>query len=160
MNKELQFIIANLQETLDGDPWYGRSIAAIFKEVDPTSVFVNPDEKGHAIIELLYHMIAWAGFVQSRLEEENPKKNSDYFEAIDWREIDPTIHTWKNGVHELKTIHNKIIALLQSKNDDFLATPVRERKYDMGYLLRGLIQHNIYHLGQIAYVKKLLSDDE
>ncbi len=160
MNKEVQFIITSLQETLDGDPWYGRPIAAIFKEVDPTSVFVNPDEKGHAIIELLYHMIAWAGFVQTRLEEENPKKNSAYFETIDWREIDPTIHTWKNGVHELKAIHNKIIALLQSKNDDFLATPVRERKYNMGYLLRGLIQHNIYHLGQIAYVKKLLSDNE
>lgn len=160
MNKEVQSIIASLRETLDGDPWYGRSIDAIFKEVDPTSVFINPEEKGHAIIELLYHMITWAGFVQSRLEDEDPQKNTAAFEAIDWREIDPTVHTWKNGVQELKATHEKIIELLQSKNDDFLASPVRERKYNMGYLLRGLIQHNIYHLGQIAYVKKLLNGNE
>lgn len=155
MNKEVQYIITTLQESLDGDPWYGRSLYAILKEVEPASVFINPDEKGHALIEILYHMIAWAEAVQSTLEGDTQKQIS-YYEALDWREIDPTIHTWKNGVNELKAAHRRILELLQSKNDDFLASPVSQRTYTIGYMLHGLIQHNIYHQGQIAYVKKLL----
>jgi uncharacterized damage-inducible protein DinB len=155
MNKEVQFIITNLQDSLEGDPWYGRSLYSILSEVDPTTAFVNPEEKGHAMIELLYHMIAWAQFVQSRLEE-NPQKDASYFDELDWREIDPTIHTWKNGMKELKATHQQIITLLQAKNDDFLESPVSQRKYNMRFLLYGLLQHNIYHTGQIAYVKKLL----
>jgi uncharacterized damage-inducible protein DinB len=157
MNKEVQHIIATLQESLDGEPWYGRSLYAILKEVDPSSVFINPDEKGHALIELLYHMIAWAEAVQSTLEGDTQKQIS-YYEALDWREIDPTIHTWKNGVNELKATHRRILELLQGKNDDFLASPVNQRTYTIGYMLHGLIQHNIYHQGQIAYVKKLLDE--
>lgn len=155
MNKEVQHIITTLQESLDGDPWYGRSIYPILDEVDPSTVFINPDEKGHALIELLYHMIAWAQFIQSTLEAD-PAKGIKYYEALDWREIDPTIHTWKNGVNEFKATHKRILELLQTKNDDFLASPVSQRTYNVGYMLHGLIQHNIYHLGQIACVKKLL----
>lgn len=155
MNKEVQYIITTLQESLDGEPWYGRSMYPILDEVDPSAVFINPNEKEHALIELLYHMIAWAQFIQSTLEGD-AVKGITYYEALDWREIDPTIHTWKNGVKELKASHKRIIELLRSKNDDFLATPVSKRTYNVGYMLHGLIQHNIYHLGQIAYVKKLL----
>lgn len=159
MNKEVQSIITTLRETLDGDPWYGRSLYAILDEVDPSSAFINPGEKGHALIELLYHMIAWAQFAQSRLEED-PKREISYYEALDWREIDPVIHTWKNGIEEFKATNKRIIELLQQKDDAYLASPVSGRKYNVGYMLHGLIQHNIYHLGQIAYVKKLLNDDE
>jgi len=155
MNKEIQYIISTLQNTLEGDPWYGRSLYAILEEVEPACVFINPDEKGHALIELLYHTIDWAQFVQNRLEE-NPDKKAAYFDEMDWREIDPTVHTWKNGLKEFKSAHQRIIELLQTKEDSFLASPVKERTYNMRFMLHGLIQHNIYHLGQMAYVKKLL----
>ncbi len=45
MNKEVQYIITTLQESLDGEPWYGRPFISHIDEVDPTTVFVNPDEK-------------------------------------------------------------------------------------------------------------------
>jgi uncharacterized damage-inducible protein DinB len=159
MNKEIQYIITNLQETLDGEPWFGRSLYSLFKEVDPTTVFVNPDEKGHALIELLYHMITWAQFVQNSLEG-TPEKEVAWFEVNDWREIDPVIHTWKNGVAEFKATNKRIIELLNQKDDTILSSTVRGRKYNVGYMLHGYIQHNIYHIGQIAYAKKLLNGDE
>ena len=57
---------------------------------------------------------------------------------------------------ELKSIHEKIIALLQLKDDEWLKEKVNFRDFDNRFLLNGLIQHNIYHLGQIAYLKKQL----
>jgi hypothetical protein len=79
-------------------------------------------------------------------------------EANDWRNIDPKIHTWKKGIEQLKATHNKIIELLKQKEDDnFLGDIVPLRKYNFRFLLNGLIQHNIYHLGQVAYLKKMLA---
>jgi hypothetical protein len=60
-------------------------------------------------------------------------------------------------VKQLKEAHEQIINLLRHKDDGFLSEMVDFRKYNFRFLLNGLIQHNIYHLGQIAYVKKLLS---
>jgi hypothetical protein len=58
----------------------------------------------------------------------------------------------------LKATHNKIIDLLKHKKDDnFLGDIVPLRKYNFRFLLNGLIQHNIYHLGQVAYLKKMLA---
>lgn len=58
---------------------------------------------------------------------------------------------------EFKSIHKKIAALLNKKDYTFLEEIVDYRKYNYRFLLNGMIEHNIYHLGQIAYLKKLLS---
>lgn len=155
MNNELQSIISSLQNVLSGHPWYGRSVDEILREVDETKVYINPNDNSHSLIDLLYHMITWAEFTQKRIEKDT-LQDLAAFEATDWRAIDPAVHTWKKGVTALKASHQKIIALLQSKDDAFLEETVDYRKYNFRFLLNGLIQHNIYHLGQVAYVSKLL----
>jgi hypothetical protein len=57
---------------------------------------------------------------------------------------------------ELKTIHEKIITILETKEDGFLKEMVPNLDFNFRFLLNGLIQHNIYHLGQVAYIHKLL----
>jgi uncharacterized damage-inducible protein DinB len=156
MNKEVQYIITTLKNTLNGEPWYGRSVFSILKDADASSVYVKPKEREHSLIELLYHMITWASFTLKRLENDE-EQDAAFFEKNDWREIDPVIHTWENGIEELQQTHEKIIELLQSKDDSFLSDKVDFREYNFRFLLNGLIQHNIYHIGQIAYVSKLIS---
>jgi uncharacterized damage-inducible protein DinB len=155
MNKELQSIIRNLQNVNTGEPWYGRPIYDMLDEIDPAIVYKKPN-KQHSLTELLYHMITWADFTLKRIEGD---KEHDLVasEKLDWREIDPKIHTWKKGLDEFKAIHKKIVELLNEKDDEFLKEMVDYRKYNFRFLLNGLIQHNIYHIGQVAYVKKLLT---
>ena len=78
-------------------------------------------------------------------------------EGNDWREIDPKTHTWQKGIEQLKSTHKKIIELLNQKEDNFLGDIVPIRKFNFRFMLNGLVQHNIYHLGQIAYIKKMLA---
>lgn len=155
MNKEVQYIITTLKNILEGEPWYGRPVYSILKDADPSSVYIKPGETEHSLIELLYHMIAWASFIQKRLENSQEWDDA-YMATIDWREIDPVEHTWQKGMEELQETHERIIALLQEKDDSLLNEKVEYRPYNFRFLLNGLIQHNIYHLGQIAYVQKLL----
>jgi len=155
MNKEIQSIIRNLENTLDGEPWYGRPVYVILREVDESKASIKPIENSHSMIELLYHMLTWAEFTLKRIENDNINDLAA-FEKLDWRQIDPQIHGWEEGLSAFIATHQQIIAILQTKNDEFLKEIVDYRKYNFRFLLNGLIQHNIYHIGQIAYLKKLL----
>ena len=157
MRKQTDYIITTLRSVLEGEPWFGRSVMALLREIDPATVYKKPNEQSHSLVELLYHMITWAEFTLKRLEK-NEEQDLAAFEKLDWRELDPKEHTWEKGLAQFKVTHDLIIDLLEAKEDDgFLSEKVDYREYNFRFLLYGLIQHDIYHIGQIAYVKKLLS---
>jgi len=154
MNKEVQSIIKNFETTLAGQPWFGRAIYELLTESDESKIYIKPDGTEHSLIDILYHMNTWAAFTLSRLQEKPSASLADA-EDLDWRPINPAVHTWAAGMKELKQIHKEIIAVLRTKEDSFLSLMVDERKYNYRFLLNGLIQHNIYHAGQIAYLNKM-----
>ncbi|NCU04747.1 MAG: DinB family protein [Chitinophagaceae bacterium] len=155
-NKEVQFIITNLERVLTGEPWYGEAVMPMLKKIHPAVVFINP-KNSHAAIEILYHMITWAEFTLSRVQK---KQGYDLqtAEQLDWRIIDPKVQTWAKGLNEFEQLHKQLVTELQTKDDAFLSEMVDYREYNFRFLLNGLIQHNIYHLGQIAFLKNLLGE--
>ena len=156
MNKETQYIIKSFESTLSGQPWFGRAVYEILGEVDEAKASTKPNGTEHSMIELIWHMNTWAEFVLGSLENRSAE-DMKAIEANDWREIDPKTHSWKKGLEQLKAIHNKIVEILNQKTDDsFLGEIVPLRKFNFRFMLNGLVQHNIYHLGQVAYVKKML----
>jgi uncharacterized damage-inducible protein DinB len=123
--------------------------------VDPSKAFKKITKSAHSLAELLYHRLTWGDFTLNRIEGIK-EMNVSFFEKTDWREIDPSVHTWEHGLSGYKKVHEKIIELLEQKDDEFLDQQVGHRNYNFRFLLNGLIQHNIYHAGQIAYLKKLI----
>jgi uncharacterized damage-inducible protein DinB len=101
-------------------------------------------------------MINWAEFALKRIEGEEDEDLTE-FEKNDWRKIDRQHHTWEKGLAQFKVANDLIIEALQSKNDEFLNEKVDYREYNFRFLLNGLIQHHIYHAGQVAYLNKLLA---
>lgn len=157
MNKETQYIIKTFDSTLSGQPWFGRAAYEILGEVEESKVSTKPNGTEHSMLDLIWHMNTWAEFTLGSLENRTVDEMKN-IEVNDWRTIDPKVHTWKKGIEQLKATHNKIIELLkQKKDDDYLKDIVTNRQYNFRFLLNGLIQHNIYHLGQIAYLKKMLA---
>ena len=118
MNKELESIIRNLENTLDGTPWYGRPVYALLREVDPSIVYKKPSPNSHSLADLLYHMLTWAEFTLKRIEKDN-SQDLETFEKVDWREIDPAVYDWDEGLAALIATHQQIIAHLQTKDDFF-----------------------------------------
>lgn len=156
MNKEIQYIISMLKEAYEGDPWHGRSIKSLLSEVNAATGLKKPSDNSHSIAELVYHMVTWRDFTISRLRPE-AGRDSAYFEKIDWRKLDHSnADTWTKGLALLEESQQKLVTLLEEYNDSILAEPVDERKYNFKKLLYGLVQHDVYHAGQIAYAWKLL----
>src|SRR6478609_3533966 len=155
MRREIDQIIETMQQVMDGQPWFGRPLFSLLNEVHPADVFKKPNDEGHSLIELVYHMITWTEFTLHRVEGRN-EPDLAAIESQDWRNIDPMQHTWSKGLETLRLYHDEIIRLLHQKDDSFLDQPVEYREYNFRLLLNGLIQHDIYHLGQIAYLTKWL----
>ena len=152
MQAEMALIIGQLKEAYEGDPWFGRNLKTLLSEVDEETAVIKLNGQ-HSILELLYHMIVWREFTISRLTTS--EKDLSYFEKNDWQQLNHTDQTlWKKGLQKLAETQAELVRLLQEQDDSILTRTVSERKYDFRKLLYGIIQHDIYHLGQIAFINK------
>jgi uncharacterized damage-inducible protein DinB len=158
MNREIILIVEQIKEAYEGEPWFGKSALQLFSEVNEQIVLERPSGQ-HSIVELIWHMITWKEFVISRLREDQ-EKDLHYFESMDWRELDHTDESlWKKGLERLHQVHSELVEVIQQQKDDLLPLRVPERNYDYRKLLNGILQHDIYHLGQMAYINKLLKNE-
>ena len=152
----LNGIIKKMTQVFEGDPWYGKSVMRTIADVNESIVYKKPNAGAHSAIELLYHMINWEEFTLHQLE--GSVKDPARYELQDWREIEPQTHTWREGIAAFSAMHKRIVEILTASGDDILEKEVRYRKYNMRFLLDGLIDHNIYHAGQLALLQKTLID--
>lgn len=155
MNTRIQSIIQSLEEIMFGEPWYGRNFFDITRAIDPAIVAVHPGGNAHTLLELVYHCLTWTDFTLHRVLKD-VEMDLHATEALDWRVIDPEKHTWASGLEQLQSSTKTLIAALHKKSDALLEETVDYRSYNFEYLLKGLVQHNIYHLGQIAAQAKIL----
>jgi uncharacterized damage-inducible protein DinB len=159
MASEIRTILDQFEAVYVKAAWYGKPAIALFGEVDESTVYQRPGNNSHSLIDLLYHMVTWQDFTLRRLkkiQEDNPAD----IEKLDWREIEPAVHTWKNGLEEFDKSFRGIRDFLQTAPDSLLEEKVDYRDYNFRELLNGIVQHNIYHLGQVAYVQKLLKQGD
>jgi uncharacterized damage-inducible protein DinB len=156
MNKEMQSIIRNMENVMHHQPWYGDAVMVMLKKIHPAVVYINP-KNSHAAIEIVFHMIAWMHFTVDAVNGKIAEGDVGEIPA-NWRGINPKVHTWSAALEELEQTHKELIAALQTKDDVFLSLKLTNREYNYRFLLNGLMQHNIYHLGQIAFLKNLLGE--
>ena len=92
----------------------------------------------------------------SRISEKHEFKLTQK-DTFNWKRIDKNEKTaWKNLLREMDATQNKIIKILNNSDDEILNLNVRDRKFKIKYLLDGVLQHDIYHIGQIAALNKTL----
>ena len=156
MNQEIHQIIEKMRDVYEGNPWFGRSVKELLNEVDEAKAFEKPAGQ-HSMLELLWHMNIWKEFIISRLRPDN-KNKLDYFDKNDWQILDHNDKKlWKQGMDRYHELHKELLYFLGQQKDELLSQKVSEKKYDFRKLLLGAIEHDIYHLGQIAYINKLLA---
>jgi uncharacterized damage-inducible protein DinB len=63
---------------------------------------------------------------------------------------------WQEGLQKLQQSQDELLRLLAQKDDALLEQNVSGRTYNYRKLISGIIQHDIYHLGQIAFITKAL----
>ncbi|PKV49636.1 putative damage-inducible protein DinB [Aquimarina sp. MAR_2010_214] len=145
--------IKKYDEVFEGEPWFGISMLKSLEHIPILFWDKKPNKVSHSISELVYHLIDWRGFVIEKLKG-NKAFDIELNSEKDWRK-DVSIQNEKEKkkiLEELIETQNIICELLLAKPNSWLNEQVAGRQYRNEYMISGVIQHDIYHLGQINMV--------
>lgn len=148
---EISRIINMLQNTYDGAAWHGASVMEVINKISARQAFHEP-EHIHRICELVQHMITWRVFALKRLEGDDQFEVSQNEDWKDFSHADSAI--WESIKKDLGKSQQKLIHALGQANDDLLSELVVGKAYDYYTMIHGVIQHDLYHLGEIALLSK------
>ena len=160
MRDKVELLKEKIEKVYRGNPWYGNSIKSVLKDIDPKTAFTKAARNVHTIAELVAHIIAWREFVISKIKGDNNFKITQQL-SFDWKKIDGNEKTaWKNLLKTLEKNQREFLTILKKLDDNFLKSPVSRRRYNIEFLIEGGIQHDIYHLGQISLLKKMIKGNK
>jgi uncharacterized damage-inducible protein DinB len=159
---EIARIVDQLEREHGGDPWHGSPLAAILEGISHTQAAAKPIAGGHSIWELVLHIAAWKNEVRHRLSgvvAGEPREG-------DWPEVgDPTPGHWVQARERLELAHRLLVSAVKDFPEPKLFTPTNDKRHQnpglsQTYyeLLHGLVQHDVYHSGQIAILKKAIGE--
>ncbi len=155
---EIDRIIDQLEREHAGDPWHGSPLHAILDDVTAAQAAAKPLPGAHSIWELVRHMTGWKNEVRRRAGGAPAAEP----EGGDWPEPgEPSEARWREAVAQLDEAHRALVAALRELPEPRLFEPTndpRNRPLGAGVpyyvLLHGIVQHDVYHAGQIALLKK------
>jgi uncharacterized damage-inducible protein DinB len=144
-------IADQLQRAFYGNAWHGPAVMELLKDVDMATAAAHPMDDVHSIWELVLHIAAWDGAGLKRLDGEKAKlKGKQNFPPMP----QPTEKAWREAVAAVKHTHDTLVETVAALSDKRLRDQVPGKPYDFYHLLHGIAQHELYHAGQIAILKK------
>ncbi len=148
---EVERIADQLRRAHEGEAWHGPPLKQILDGITAEQAARRPIAQAHSIWELTLHIAAWESIVRRRLAGEAVEATPEQ----DWPPVRGTSDTaWKQALADLDRGHQQLRQAIAALRDDQLRQKVVGQKYSTYGMLHGLIQHDLYHAGQIALLKK------
>ena len=154
-------IARDIAAGLEGDPWHGPALWTLLANVTPEQAVAHPIAGGHSIIEIIAHISSWLEEVDSRARGNAPAEPA----AGDWPERPGDPHAlWAAALARLRAAQAGCAEALAQFSSSRLSERVGSQRnaplgsgVSFGAMFSGLAQHNAYHAGQIALLKRALS---
>jgi uncharacterized damage-inducible protein DinB len=142
-----------LKRALEGKAWHGPSVSEVLAGVTAEQAAAHPIAGAHSIWELALHIQTWERVGRRRIQEFVPIDVSD---EEDWPAVTDTSEAaWARTLEDLRSNHQALRAAIRELDEAKLDEIVPGTTYSVYFLLHGVIQHDLYHAGQIALLKKL-----
>jgi uncharacterized damage-inducible protein DinB len=148
-------IADQLRRAFDGEAWHGDSLFEILAGVTEARAAARPIAGAHTIWELALHVAAWDGAVLRRLGGAAVElSDAENFPPV----RDASAAGWRAALAQVRRGHAELVAAVASLPDSRLDDMVPGKEsahYTFYYMLHGVVQHELYHAGQIALLKKM-----
>ncbi len=157
---DIEDCITHLEETFIGQPWFGTSFLKSLENISFELWNRKSHGISHTIAELIHHSMDWRLFVIEKVKG-NEKYSIEMNSDKDWRpNVSVSTQDEKEALlSELKTTQQTLCQLLEKKPDSWLYEFVLGKEYTNEYMIRGLLQHDIYHLGQINMIAGIMKNE-
>lgn len=147
---EIERIRDQLRRAYSGDAWHGPSLKEVLEGVDADTASARPIADAHSIRELVLHIVAWEKEAIRRVRGEG----SDLPPEEDWPD---GADAWTALLEELEASHVRLMETLAELDDSQLEGAVIGTGGTVYHLVHGVVQHNLYHGGQIVLLRRAAS---
>ena len=150
---EVKRILDQLHRSYYGPAWHGPAIVEILRGVTAGQAAARPIAGGHSIWELFLHVSAWEDVARRRI-------NGGRIPSLEPEQDfpapgEPVDANWKKARAHAEQVHLALEECVGLLRDGRLEETVEgEEKHSIYTLLHGVIQHNLYHAGQMALLAK------
>ena len=150
--KETQRIASLFEELYDGTPWIDVSIAGTLTKITAEEAAAKVLPGRNSIWEIVNHLVCWRENVLQRVNGEvlPPPENNYFMPVADVSEL-----AWKNTLKRFEASQQQWISFLENFNEKDFEIVYLKKKFTYYEQMLGILQHDAYHLGQIALIKKL-----
>lgn len=150
---EIRRIVDQMDRAFSGEAWHGPALLQLLEGVSAEAASMHPIGKAHSIWEVVNHIAAWNTIVRHRLNGEKVEVTAE----MDWPRVwEVSEVDWARSLENLTECRAKLRSAVEALRDDQLENRAPGDKETFYVLLHGLVQHDLYHAGQIAILKKAL----
>ena len=148
---------SDLERVLEGEAWYGLPVYTIIGQVGFEAAYEKPPGSVHNIAGIVLHMLAWTEELLDRLNGMSAGIPS----SGDWPDPGkPDEQKWQNYVNDLKLVNVNLLGIIRNFpeeewNDLVKGSIENDPGTTFEALVKGLIQHHIYHSGQVSILNRI-----
>jgi uncharacterized damage-inducible protein DinB len=148
-------LIRQLYEIQDGSLWFDQCFKEKINKLSDTETLTRPMPQVHSVAEHISHILEWRKECLLRFKGERTDLMNS---ADDWKDNAALSKIgWANLKDAFFESTTTLINTLENQEDTYLDTMFLDTDYNFHYLIEGIIQHDLYHLGQIGITIKLLN---
>ena len=149
---EIARILDQMDRAIGGEAWHGPHLQQVLDGLSAEQASMHPVKGAHSIWEIVNHLAAWNRIVHKRFAGTAV----DVSPEMDWPPVwDTSEVEWKRSLDNLRESRASFRAAVEKVRDEELHEPPRT-EWSRYATLHGVVQHDLYHAGQIAVLKKAL----
>ena len=149
MHMETARIADQLRRSVEGEAWHGPCLQEALAGVTAEQAMAKPVAGAHSIWELLLHITAWAGAARKRLGGDPSPLSGEG----DWPVLSGE---WSDAIAAMESEFQALRQAVSALPDEDLTKTVPGQEYDNYFLLHGIVQHTLYHCGQILLLRRAM----
>lgn len=148
--KEIDIVVERLRTTFEGRAWHGPPFTVQLEGVDAGQARAHPIEGRHSIWEIVNHAAFWMEKTCEALERE---AMPDIKGTEDWPSAGKTEKEWAEAKEALRRTYEALVESVTHFDGTRLGETVPGRRYNFSVMFQGIVDHNVYHMGQIAILR-------
>jgi|SRR5271165_1527689 len=153
---EVDRILDQYDRAVDGDAWHGDPVWKILEGISAQQAASRVLKREHNIWELVAHITFWETQVYRRISNlpERPIEELN-FPAMP----EVTAENWKSTLAEFRRSNAEFRQCLSRLEPAQLDQSAPARQKSIYVEVHGVIQHHLYHAGQIAILRGFASEN-
>ena len=154
---EVDRILDQMKRAFSGDAWHGEAIGKLLVGITAEQAATRPIENAHSVRGIVLHITAWERAVRRRLDGARAELAAEE----NWPSGDRTDEqAWEREKASLSGVHEELKRAVAQLADAQFDEPILPGMSSVYVTLHGIIQHSLYHAGQIAILRKAFAEDE